>query len=322
MTVNSTVAKVNIESINYFRSGDKSKTFSLDLRYEDGRPSEHNAVFIGSVEKRDDKMEKNESFNKFSNKTPVAGVIIHPIYDIKDICVKSTTTGQMNSGLGMYAPSINKNPIGFTQKNDTAYVLSRGDTSGQVFQKTNLRQKRRQSAGTVTDENYSVQLSETNKSVFNYGSNLKSGLQESFMTENDMLGIEHSVVLEIPQSKDFADYESGDIYGDLVFTKSSYDSQYSTDMPLSTRIDNAREYCGIGECGGTIYLKYYDRNSYDAVSKYNDVEIDRFNTGKTSTGYPYQKIEAFDFINRFNHQALHKSNLFSIQINGLDLSSS
>ena len=313
------MSRVSIESINYFRSGDKSKTFSLDLRYGDGRPPERNAVFVGSIEKNDDSMDPDGKSNKFSNKTTV-GVVVHPMYDIKDICVRSKYVGSAGAEIGVYSPSMSKNPVGFAQTGGTAYILAHDQNNGLTYGMTNLRQKRRQSAGTVVDENYSTQVSETEKDVFNYGSNSKAGFKESFNTENDLLGIDHAVVVEIPQSKDWADYEAGDIYGDAVFTKSSYDGQYSTDMPLSTRIENAREYCGIGECCGTVYLKYFDRNGYDETSRYDDGEINRVQTQKSSKGYPYQKIETFEYMNRFGHQALHKSNLFSIQVNGLELS--
>lgn len=87
-------------------------------------------------------------------------------------------------------------------------------------------------------------------------------------------------------------------------------------MSSVSSITECREYCGIGEFNDNLYLKYYDRANFDAVSSVSDKanrmdELIMKNSG--AVVYPFQKVEMY-LPNSFKLAATHKSNLFSVKI--------
>jgi hypothetical protein len=66
-------------------------------------------------------------------------------------------------------------------------------------------------------------------------------------------------------------------------------------------------------------LKYYDNVGYEGSIGSVEEEISNVQMNRTSDKHVFQKIETINSINRFKHNTGHKSNLYSIKINNLDI---
>lgn len=312
-----------IKNFNYFAVGDKSKMFSFDLQDLSGNVSK-NMVLFGSVERNNNDMTPAEKYNKFSFKfVNDPNIIVHPLYDIKDVCIRTTLKKQSSDEhLDIFASSVRKNPIQFTQFDDVAYVLNDTDTKSFVSKITNLRQQRSESPEFITDDSYIFKLDEHSKNTYTYGSNVEyPDIQDNFEIHQTLTDLRYNTILEVPQSTEYQRYEDGDIYGEVMFAKNAFDNTYSMNMPNDYELSNVREYCGIDTCGNSIYLKYYDNITYtgNPTTTTNISSISP--TSQSAINYPYQKIEMLGYINKFRQNSSHKSNMFSVQVNGLSLSS-
>ena len=86
------------------------------------------------------------------------GVIIHPMYDIKDLALRSTigkaTSNSNGEFIDVYAPAMQHDPIGFCQCDSFAYGLM-NETIRKPFTKTtNLYQQRPDIKKPVTRYSY------------------------------------------------------------------------------------------------------------------------------------------------------------------------
>lgn len=93
-------------------------------------------------------------------------------------------------------------------------------------------------------------------------------------------------------------------------------------MDSISSLTGTRDYIGINVCGNKLYLKFIDNVNYDTYPvDSNDIdEIKDIRTQERKTeGYPFQKIEVLDSINRFRSNIRHKSPLFSVTINNTGL---
>jgi hypothetical protein len=94
------------------------------LESVDGKTRYNNVTFVCGIEKGDNIMDYNENYNKGSLYDCETENIIHNLYDIKDICLKSDTKKISTSKIGnetyrsenyvdIYGPQLNENPIEF-----------------------------------------------------------------------------------------------------------------------------------------------------------------------------------------------------------------
>lgn len=144
------------------------------------------------------------------------------------------------------------------------------------------------------------------------------------------------------QGQGMPDFRRG-IIGTTMYTgKNQYDSTYAMRMPNQTSLVSARQYIGAGAVGGEKpFLKYFDSVDYrkrdqrpeepknfplpalssDATQTMEMVEIPRKDDNERIL-LPYQSVEIFDSNNRGINSAKHKSNLYSVSLNGVGIDAS
>lgn len=135
---------------------------------------------------------------------------------------------------------------------------------------------------------------------------------DRYFLPSEDLSVEYNYIVECPTGTgpDATNYDSGNIYGQILHAKNAYDSVYGMDVPSVSAIRNCRDYDGIGQCGGKMYLKYRDCVDYSGgVASSGD-----------SDGKAYQRIEFFDKVS-YRTTARHKSFFFSIKVADVDLES-
>lgn len=120
------------------------------------------------------------------------------------------------------------------------------------------------------------------------------------------------------------EFNSGNVFGNVLGAKNFYDAKYSTDVSESTSGKTTfptREYLKIGTTGGKPFLTYNTDTPWlengtkdgpgDLTTKTEDTS-----TGPSPGRKPrYDHIETIDSINRFLNRANHKSNMYSIRLN-------
>lgn len=153
------MAKYRLDSINYVSVGKTEKLFNVDISYNeednelcpDHDTSEEktdekrekiqlNKVFVADID--DDSVMGTGESNKFSIETVGSAnqVRIHPVYDINDICIKSSIKKIKNSSseyknksedyVDIYVPSLQNGILDFCQMDNYAYCISERTTKG------------------------------------------------------------------------------------------------------------------------------------------------------------------------------------------------
>src|SRR5574344_663837 len=155
------MAVLKIKALNYISTGTTQKFINLDL--EDSR----NMIYATDISKNQNVMDGYVDSNKSSLKTS-NNVIIHDLYDIKDICIKSSIkkiknfdeySGSSDDYLDIYAPVLEQNAIGFCQLNNYSYVLTLNDNKSPEFKGTTLLSQRESStAANIKNTDYSYQI--------------------------------------------------------------------------------------------------------------------------------------------------------------------
>lgn len=129
------MAKYRLDSINYVSVGKTEKLFNVDISYneEDNKLVSEHETFEEKTDEKREKIQLNKVFvadidddsvmgtgesNKFSIETvgSTNQVRIHPVYDINDICIKSSIKKIKNSSseyknksedyVDIYVPSL------------------------------------------------------------------------------------------------------------------------------------------------------------------------------------------------------------------------
>ena len=146
--------------------------------------------------------------------------------------------------------------------------------------------------------------------------------------------IEHNYVFEVPVADATGNfhnsYSKAQIKADIVMAKNLYDDIYDTNVAKMGEFDRVRQYVGISNCGGKVFLKYFDDRRYETVNDFKDdrdyrnadgsiadIPMENVN-GENEERKDYMKIECIKSINRFISSAMHKTNLFSTKVYGLD----
>ena len=133
-------------------------------------------------------------------------------------------------------------------------------------------------------------------------------------------GIEpdRNYILEFKDSEIQSEYDTGNIHAEIYPGKNPLNSMYSMEMDSETSLVNSRRYCGINQSANLVYLKFYDSVNYSCSRSVNGGELDYDSEREEQDTLPYQKIEFYNK-NVFTNRCKHKSNLFSIRIEDLDI---
>ena len=281
------------------------------------------------------------------NELTCSGTRIQNLYDIVDVSIKKlgiketrnsfiTNTDQHHD---VYAPALATQPLGFCQTNlesdfeNDAILL----TDGTKFSPYYLRTSQLNTRGTdLQSTSFTVHLESNQEKIYAYHEpNLgTSNPLENWTPKINYSGISKSWILDLPvkpkstiaTASDKASYDDGLVYAHRMMpTKSTLNSQYSTEMSSTSEIFNCRTYAEIKSVGGRPYLKYYDDVGYEAMvsptstSSLQTIPMKTFNSQTRSENdyltKPYQKIE-FLFPIDYKTKAKHKSNLFTVELSG------
>lgn len=365
------MAKFRLDSINYISVGKTEKLFNVDISYneEDNQTSsdsvssdfeteenatqkllkslfeqpikiEYNKVFIADID--DDTVLGTGESNKFSIESTNGSnqIRIHPIYDINDICIKSSIKKIKNSTaeyknksddyVDIYVPQLEDGILDFCQMDNYSYCLSKRTEKGPTMLWTDLYdQTKTTTPGYIEDESYAWNLKYNVLKTFIYNTSADMTSSDSEVLSNyykpryNLTGVKYNYLIEVPQNLPigtYNDYEAGDIQGDIFQAKNVYDCYYGMNMPDTSSLINTRDYIGLANCGDKIFLKYYDNVDYKAFvptrvqnSNVDDV-VDVATEENHISDYPFQKIETLDSINRFRSNIRHKSPLYSLRI--------
>lgn len=312
-----------VKDFNYISSGKKSKLINLDLETVDGQIVQNNVTFVCGIENNDNIMDYTQNYNKSSLYDYETENIIHNLYDIKDICLKSDTkkiitskssyeTYKSENYIDIYGPQLDENPIEFIQMTDYTYCLTKQTKQGCYFKQTTLRDKIDENE--LIDSSYNWNIKNENLKTYIYNGNNYDNIADNFESRINLNNIEYNYMFEIPLNNEFNDFDNGDVHADIFQTKNAYNGYYSMDMDSISSINNCREYCGIGKYCNNLYLKYYDNINYKGIFNNEEEQISAFNMKKIPQKYSFQKIESIATINRFRNNIKHKSNIYSIEI--------
>lgn len=144
--------------------------------------------------------------------------------------------------------------------------------------------------------------------------------------------IDYNYIMEVPLKEGNTtdnQYREGIVNADIIVAKNIYNDIYNTNINSVGNYKNIREYNGINAVGGKIFLTYFDDREYSPTgsistdltfedydkSGTNNVKMKLENTEKDRD---YMKIECIDAINRFVSTTVHKANLYSTRVYGVD----
>ena len=160
-------------------------------------------------------------------------------------------------------------------------------------------------------------------------------LSNLFKPAYNCQNVKHNYIFEIPlrtpENVDNA-YSIACINADMIMGKNSYDDLYNVNADNIGDFRHVREYKTISTVGQKIFLTYFDDRQYlpienanaimsatyedyDAEGPQSVLENEKTNLGQTRD---YMKIECIDAINRFVSTTMHKANLYSTRVYGLN----
>ncbi len=260
------------------------------------------------------------------------GNIIHPLFDVKDLCYQSyirkyadfdDSKNLSEHYLDILAPQFNQDVLACPQLCSSIFILT--DTvKNYIGMKQALGiSKYSDTPETAADIDYTFQISEYPLKTITY-TNVPRDNDDAnrFDIKREFNNIDYNCVIEVPSDfEKYNDFKSGNIFGNILFCKNYYNSMYSTQMSSETRLDNFRQYIGAFSCGEKIYLKYLDDTTYQSNDSVNKTQpIEKFD----SIAVSYQKIESIDVNMMYRNNIKHRSSIYSIEIDktGLDKTSS
>jgi hypothetical protein len=118
------MSKYIVKDFNYIASGEKTKIINLDIESVDKTEKYPNMTYICGIEENDTIMDFEQNYNKSSLYDTNTKQIIHNLYDIKDVCLKSDIKQSLNDNnvidsyksdnyVDIYGPQLTENPIDF-----------------------------------------------------------------------------------------------------------------------------------------------------------------------------------------------------------------
>lgn len=335
--------------MNYVVSGKTQSLVNVDIS-RNGQ-LEPNVTFVVGT----DSDGRFDHHNKFAYETLSGGEVIYPLFDIRDVALKSRIykseisgeRGKSDNFIDIYAPQMKESPLGFCQNGDYAYGLGSSDTEQPNIRRTNLEERRNELFSNDEVKDYSYrEMIDSGKGIGTYLYRTLADLsaeegvplssyeqylrlhpdisadlaQDLLVPARNAEGISYNCMYEVPLKSDtYNDYDSGDIQGDVFLGKNAYTATYSIDIDDRMAFSGCREYCGIGQCGGLTFLKYYDNMRYVPGLSTDGNPVDVHMTADRRKRN-YQKVEIIQSINRFNTQNVHRSNFYSVRISqtGID----
>lgn len=309
-------------------------------------------VYAASIEENLDKYQdsvtsKNNIYSIFQKNSKN---IIHNLYDIKDLAVK--TNSRQHECADLYGPTIQNQLLGIVQYGNYTYGLTEATDKTMNYARSSIQNdKDATSVEGIVDNSYYMQISADDLYTYLYRepSKATSDMQKNYIPACNLANLSCNYIFELQNNDTFNDFEVGDIYGDAFPGKYAYNATYSMQLIKDNEyvsaanelninkylneqgypkqaLVNCRRYVGIDKCGDTVFLKYYDDIWYNKaqeqngnLSVVNNTHIKQTNENFQFT--KYQKIETIKSINRFVPNTLHKTNMFSISIEDTGLSS-
>lgn len=318
------MAQFKIINFNKITSGSTSKLVDLDILPigQSKKQAQINGItYAASIEAADDSMLSTGNANAYSIRDlDGKPSIMHNLYDLNDLCHQSKIKN-INNGrqFNIYGPQLSSYDKKVVQFKTAAYVLNKANLpSNTTVVGTTLEKDRPadNKMSTITNVDYARQFKALPAHTYLYRSCADDiSLSDHYMPVKDLSGIEYNCINEIPLHNNVMnDYEEGNIFSETFATKNAYNSTYSMQMENESKLNPARQYIDINQCGNKVYLKYYDNAEYSAENATTTSEISVDKMKKAESAYPYQKIETIDSINRFKSGTSHKSNMYSVTI--------
>lgn len=318
------MSELNIKSLNYITSGKTEKLINVSLG------SNPNMVYVANIDSSNTTMLSSLLANASSMKTKT-GTIIHNLYDIKNVCIKTTIkkptkdnvyTDTFDDFMEIYAPSLPHSQaiVNFCQLFNYSYCLTTRLSYGPNMIQTNILDNDVTVSSAIDNNAYNLKIKAEKPKTYIYSKLAEDfpSISSHFIPKYNLTDIKYNYVIEIPQANAiYNNYFSGDILGDIVVCKNEFDYSYSMDMPNTQTINSTRNYSGLGVCGDRLFLKFNDNIDYcgsDLLPVSGDIVMT-----STTKPYSFQKIETIDSINRFKGNVVHKSNMFSVKIKNTNL---
>lgn len=259
--------------------------------------------------------------------------ITNPLYDICDVCIKSPVQKSFAANqnlpftdrdVDIYAPTFNEQPIGFSNVDGRAILVTQPLTSNATILNSSLKNSKdmfdltyvMQYAATSVDTILYKTPDELCSDCSSYGQyfqmlnsiklteeQYQKAQLSAFEPARAFTSLKYNYIIDLDQEVKTLKYDDGNMFGIAVKGKNYLDPMYSQQASL-TALSACRQYVGTIESKGKVYLKYIDNVS---------VDIDG---NSTITDPTYQKIEEYK-PTAVLQPAKHKSNLFSIKIKNL-----
>lgn len=294
--------RYNVNKINFLITGSTQTIFNISIN-KNGR--NESVTMFTNVDNDDYKMEEKDFYpnNHSSIKSKLNSTvdIIHSIYDVKDLCIKSNNkklinnehsylTNMSENHIDTYCPELTKDFMSICVYNNSIYGLTYKTSSGFLDKQTDIENLNNK----VTTIIYSEKIINNPTRVNFYTPNLlsNSSLQDYFEVSATYKNMPYNYIYEIPHSNmTINNFEFGDIYGNFYVCKNEYNPKYS--MEIINNSFNCRDYIHIGNCSNCIFLTYYFPSKY------------KFN---------YQHVETINSTIKLNTYTKHKSNMYSIKL--------
>lgn len=289
-----------IQTINYFLYGPNQSIINVNINNK-------NINLLNDVSQNDNIIDNSIDSNV--NSIEYNNMIIHPLYTIDDICIKSDVskgvTTRNTSTLDIYAPTISK-LITACKVQNYIYALTPEIYDALTYKKvifgldeTNL-------------DSYNYEYTESPVDTYIYKTDISSDniqdhfeIDKSIKFENEPTNIPYNYLVELQADTKNNKYISGDIYGNAFQCKNVFNSIYSMEVsknPETSEIvsDVKRSYIVANTFNDTLYLTYLEKGA------------DKKN---------YQHVETIESINRFTQDIQHKSTMYSLQLDNINLDS-
>lgn len=257
--------------------------------------------------------------------------IVYPMYDMIDVHVKSAYQNQASSlktydavnvdrkREDVYLPQLQKDPIGFCQLQNDAYMLTEATSREQGMLESSLKTSR---MNKDVGRTYTVQIKSGNAKTYLYSRRSDGVIDVQGMPQSNLAGIEYNNITQFPQSEIRVGYSQGNEYGYTIRGKNALDSQYDMNVKLEDNRLSAfkcRDYAGIGQFSGNqLYFKFYDGVEYNGISAGSNIQVNRTDSADIFSVVPYQKIECA-LINKYTSANTHKTRFFSVKMLNTEL---
>lgn len=310
------MAKYNIVGLNQMNVGSKRAFFNIDIKPVSSDIEKQQKIFFSEFGPLNTQFK-----NDFISISGYNNVQYTPMYDIEDASIKQNDDiGYKNSNINaentfvnIYAPDMDGSPMGLVHIQNGQYGYTYTVTQPSMKEPYIIDSKLDNSYLDSNAQMYKIENENTNTFLYQNPNDkplsTDMDILSAFEPERNIRGIKRNYILRFPESQINSEYDTGNTHAEILATKNNLNSEYEMEFEDRDKTINNRKYCGIGQSGNRIYLKYYDSADYTIFDTLNGETAQE----SDETKFPYQKIEFLD-INTFTNRCKHKSNLFSIKI--------